>query len=187
MGDRTYDGTIKLSDIYFDWLYKMVAVNGHYRTLCSQLFGMEFTFLLPKDQSRQSDGRDLRAIFCDENGVPVESLDVELNTFCSVFEMLLALARRIDSDVMYEESKGNRTADWFFRMINNLGLSFCTDENWTEKMSQNVDFVVKKWLARDIDDNGNGGIFPLTRHTSDQRRVEIWYQMQSYLMEKFPI
>ena len=31
--------------------------------------------------------------------------------------------------------------------------------------------------------DGYGGLFPLRKPHQDQRNIEIWYQMQAYLME----
>lgn len=191
MGEMAYE-TSKLSDIYFNWLYKMVESNGHFRALCNELFTIEFTFSVERDANRQADGRDLRVIFCNEYAIPIESLDMELSTHCSVFEMLLALARRINSDVMYQADKGDRTADWFFRMVKNMTnelgmMRGISDEYWGPRSKDYVDRVVSNWLDRQYDDRGIGSIFPLQKAQEGYQKTEIWYQMQAYLMENFPI
>ena len=33
--------------------------------------------------------------------------------------------------------------------------------------------------------SGEGGLFPLKNAAKDQRKVEIWYQLSSYLLENY--
>ena len=46
-------------------------------------------------------------------------------------------------------------------------------------MEDAVNRVNGRMFSRD----GSGGLFPLRRFDRDQRSVEIWYQMQAWLME----
>lgn len=65
---------------------------------------------------------------------------------------------------------------WFWEMIDNLGL-----RNYSE---QSVIDNVGKWMARDYDKDGRGGIFPLNRPLRNQRTVPIWEQAGSYMCER---
>ena len=47
-----------------------------------------------------------------------------------------------------------------------------------------MDEILNIWLERRYDEDGKGNIFPLKDPIKDQKTVEIWYQMQSYLLEK---
>ena len=44
-----------------------------------------------------------------------------------------------------------------------------------------VNSVVKKFLKRDYEPNGQGGLFTIKKCRDDLRDVEIWYQMCWYL------
>jgi hypothetical protein len=63
-------------------------------------------------------------------------------------------------------------------MINNLDMDWLDPDDILD--------CIDRFLSRKYDYNGVGGIFPLRKGASeDQRNVEIWYQMQSYLMENY--
>jgi len=40
-------------------------------------------------------------------------------------------------------------------------------------------------ILRRYSKTGKGGLFPLKHPKKDQTEVEIWYQMQQYVMENF--
>jgi hypothetical protein len=97
---------------------------------------------------------------------------------CSVLEMLIALAIRCEETIMDDASMGNRTGQWFWGMINNLGLGGMTDDIVDVGV---VDSVIERFLARDYEPNGEGGLFTIRRCSEDLRTVEIWVQLLWYL------
>lgn len=46
------------------------------------------------------------------------------NRPCSVLEMIIALAIRLEEHIMDDPDIGNRTGQWFWDMIVSLGLGF---------------------------------------------------------------
>ena len=101
--------------------------------------------------------------------------------------MLIALAMRIDDDIMWQPTE-SRTIVWFWEMIGNLGIDEYDDEHWEEPTSRNmVDYILDRWLDRRFRMDGIGGIFPMREADEDQRDVEIWYQMNLYFLEKYGI
>ena len=96
---------------------------------------------------------------------------------CSMLEMLIALARRVSF-----ESYSTAT-DWFWCMIQNLELGKYTDDIYEVSIMEEVEEALKNLNARNYGADGSGGLFPLRKPAMDQRRVEIWYQMQAYLLE----
>jgi hypothetical protein len=61
-----------------------------------------------------------------------------------------------------------------------------TDANWesigSDRASDLVMFTCQRVINRTYGPDGSGGLFPLHKpHILDQRRVELWYQMQYYL------
>jgi hypothetical protein len=67
-------------------------------------------------------------------------------------------------------------------MIKNLGLDQFDDQipyDW-----EDVDEALSALIYRTYDRDGTGGLFPLTHPEEDQRKVEIWYQLNAYLLER---
>ena len=173
---------------YFRWLCDLVDIEQEdrsYSILARDLFRKEFVALVKHDENRASDGLELREEYLREINYPKY---VEIEGECSVLEMLIALARRIDfetSDPYDLNNTVDRTSYWFWEMIDNLGLIEFSDDCYVEyDGSFMVDAIVDRWLDREYSWDGNGGIFPLKYTNEDQRDVEIWYQMNMYLNEK---
>lgn len=61
-----------------------------------------------------------------------------------------------------------------------LGLGSMDD---TEFDRDYVDMVLKRFLARDYQRNGRGGLFTVDDSRQDMRSTEIWYQLNCYLRE----
>ena len=171
----------RISKDYFNWLYDMMCGNRYsgrtsFRKLLERLHSIEFYCVIPKDQNRAADGIDLRYRFAyDYPGI--ENAERYLTGPCSVLEMMIALAIRCEEDFMDNPRYGNRTGQWFWGMINSLGLGSMTDDRYDEEY---VDDVIDRFLNREYAPNGKGGLFTVRRCTRDLRDVEIWYQMTWY-------
>ena len=172
---------------YFDWLYDYVCKNkSHnnttYRKLLMTLHDIEFIFSIPNDINRAKDGEYLRyrfSLYIEETeGV---SLPCEIVGPCSVLEMMIALAIRCEETIMDDTQYGDRTSQWFWNMINNLGIGLMTDDIYDR------DYVVKKidiFLKRQYEPNGKGGLFYIRDCQEDLATLEIWTQLCWYL-DKF--
>ena len=174
----------RLNKQYFKWLTNIVCGERYskevsYDFLLSYLHSVEFTYILPKDRNRAEDGIDLRYRFAVSKGNP--SLCDYIIGPCSVLEMMVALALRCEEHIMEDESLGDRTGQWFWGMIVSLGLGSMTDRRYDENY---VDYVITKFLNRDYEPNGRGGLFTIDNCKYDLRDIEIWYQLSCYL-EKF--
>ena len=169
---------------YFDYLCREVGIGGPkgrpYRHLAYYLLDFPFESTLSGDLNREADGMVMREGYSDApDGV------------CSVFEVLVALCRSMKymSDGMMKKGE-NEASEWFMEMITNLGISAMTDEQWDEypsDASRVVTDQVRIWLDREYEYDGTGGIFPLEHPHDDQTKVELWYQMNAYLMEKIEL
>ena len=73
---------------------------------------------------------------------------------------------------------GNRTGQWFWGMITNLGLGSMVDSRFDE---EKVKYIVDQFLNRDYSPNGKGGLFTVRNCDCDMRKIEIWTQMLYYL------
>ena len=169
---------------YFEWLYEGMcgdrySKNVSYRKLLERLHSINFRYTIPNDRNRANDGKNLRYSFavaegCEDNP---EMITEYLEGPCSVFEMMVALAQRCES-VMDDPKIGDRTGQWFWGMIANLGLNGMTDNRYDE---QYVNDVISRFLDREYKSNGKGGLFTIRNCEYDLRDVEIWYQLCWYL------
>ena len=73
---------------------------------------------------------------------------------------------------------GDRTTQWFWGMINNLGLGHMFNEYFDRDEAR---YIVNRFLDREYEPNGKGGLFTVRNGTSDLRDVEIWDQLNWYL------
>jgi hypothetical protein len=174
----------ELNNEYFEWLYELVCNEKYnkrlsYRKLLNRLHDTEFVYLIGMDGNRAEDGIDLRYRFGYERRYEDPMIAVYLDDrSCSVLEMLIALSIRCEEHIMDDPEVGNRTGQWFWNMIVNLGLGSMTDSKFEKN---HVDIVISKLLNREYARNGNGGLFTVERCEHDLRSAEIWYQMCWYL------
>ena len=174
----------EINEDYFEWLYEGMCGNRYsknisYRKLLEHLHNTTFRYTISTDKNRASDGIDLRYSFALSQGCEDEPelITDYLKGPCSVFEMMVALAQRCES-VMDDPKIGDRTGQWFWGMINNLGLGGMNDNRYDE---QYVDDVIDTFLDREYKSNGKGGLFTIRNCEYDLREVEIWYQLCWYL------
>lgn len=171
-----------LDEQYLIWLYHQVASvrlknpARTYWSLLRLLFRKEYVWLVPNDDNRVEDGRDLRHEFIEENHV---NPDPEwMGIGCSMLEMLIGLSRRLAF-----ESEGE-SRGWFWILLENLEISEYTDAYYKDVDEKTIDTILDQVIWRTFDHDGRGGLFPLEDPPDDQRDVEIWYQMSHYLLER---
>lgn len=171
---------------YLDWMYSIVCDDQYskttsYRKLFWFLYDTEFYYSLPMDGNRAEDGVDLRYRFGNENGYPDYVIASYLDTRpCSVLEMMIALSIRCEVHIMDNPDLGNRVGQWFWEMIVNLGLGHMTDDKFDPNYT---DEAVRRFLDRDIERDGTGGLFRIDDKSRDMRSADIWYQMCWHLDE----
>ena len=173
----------KVIDDYFDWLYDLVcdgiySGRNSYRQLLMFLHNTEFTWIIEMDENRAHDGIDLRDRFSISQGYDYSFVDRCISRPCSVLEMMIALAIRCEENIMDDTAYGDRTTQWFWGMINNLGLGDMIDSRFDEYY---VDKTVNQFLNRDYSPDGKGGLFTIKNCDFDLRDVEIWCQLNWYL------
>jgi hypothetical protein len=168
-----------LDDRYLAWLYSLVAdVKTRrgprtYWNLFRLLFKTEFTWFVPNDDNRAEDGRELRFEWATLVDVHVDRAWAELG--CSFLEMLIGLSRRLEFMTEHD------CEYWFWHLIGNLGLLGHNDRcKFTE---EDVDARTSAVIWRTYDRYGHGGLFPLRFTKNDQRKVELWYQLNEYLLQ----
>lgn len=165
---------------YYYYLIDRVGLDGaeerEYSLLFHELYKTEFKWFVDLDENRAIDGTDLRRQYCEDTGEVIDELGP-----CSMLEMFVALSIRCEDDFMRTGDDDN-TRVWFWDFIYNLRLDRYSNSNWNpcavKKILSNV--IFRKYRS-----DGNGGMFPLRNPKTDQREVEIWYQMSSWLRENY--
>lgn len=171
---------VPLDEAYFNWLCSQVGqvqvreTSKTYRRVLRALYQKEFIWTVANDDNRVADGRALRHEFVNE--LQLDRVDPNwMSLGCSFFEMLLGISRRLsflDDDT---------PAYWFWHLMQNIGLHVFNDR--MEIDEQIVDDILDRVIWRYYEPTGAGGLFPLRRPGRDQRKLELWYQMNSYLLE----
>ena len=166
---------------YFEWLWNFTKCRGHSqnRKIITLLHNIEFRYSIPMDANREEDGIDLRYRFITEVGIPKNYQEVYgyLDGPCSVLEMMIALAIRCEESIMDDPDIGDRTSEWFWLMMKNLGLDYMSDRKFDRDIAEEK---ISIFLDRKYKRNGEGGLF-IVNGRRDLRKVEIWYQMCWYL------
>lgn len=169
---------------YFEWMYDLVCEGRYekpnsYRKLLTYLHSVEFTYRVKSDGDRAIDGVGLRRRFALYNkGYYYDYVIRSLDGPCSLLEMMIALAIRCEESIMADPQVGDRTGQWFWKMINNLGLGGMVDYRFDE---QCVKDSVTRLLTRKYEPDGRGGLFTVRNCDRDLRRIGIWNQLLLYL------
>lgn len=151
---------------YFKWLCQLVDPENRYELLLGYLYNVDFYAILEMDNNRIDDA----LYFRDQH-----DLNHELITRnAKVLEVMISLANRCSLEYL-----GN-VLSWFWAMMNSLGLSDMDDLHYNEAIVSNKIF---RFLNREYQSNGKGGLFTVTQSNEDMRDIEIWYQMTLYLSE----
>jgi hypothetical protein len=183
---------IDLDRLYFEWLLTRLDPSGvreGVAYLCGLLHECPFRRRVGNDINRAKDGANLRKEFL----IQMEDADFDphvtnalLDMECTWFEMLVALS--IGLDFLYDGG----VEENFIELITNLELDALirvggpTRSEMMEEYDQRlVDVATSNVDKNKIDENGNGGLFPLKKDNHpDQRGVEIWDQHAAYFREK---
>lgn len=173
---------------YFQWLVKRVGGFDRewkrYEFLLSLLHSKEFYWVITNDQNRSDDGIALRDEFIEMARIKPSETHL-LAGPCSVLEMLVGFAVRIERDVMANVAYDDRTGDWFWEMLSNMDLTQYDD---TSIDAFAVEVILDKFMDRDYDPDGTGSPFRPIKETLDQDTkieiMELWGQMSIYFMDK---
>lgn len=168
-----------LDELYFQWLYDQVASTRIVRPsktfwgLLKQLYMKEFAWIVANDDNRLEDGKELRYEFVDQE--PLVNVDPSwMHMGCSMLELLIGLSRRLA--FMAE----GEPRDWFWHFLDNLEIKY--NDNYAFPLKE-VDDALERVIWRTYNPSGEGGLFPLQDPREDQRKVELWYQLNAYVIE----
>lgn len=175
------------NDDYYFWLISFIEDSEFdptcYQLLLEKLYFTEFIPVIHRDENRLEDGIGLYSLYTKGLDIPFDGPYITYhNNFCSILEMMIGLAKRIEDDIMYDPDEGDRTGFWFWVMIKNLGLLDSDDDNFNESY---VDTVIFSFLNRKYEKDGHGGLFITENPHVNMRDLEIWYQANNFLDEFF--
>lgn len=148
-----------------------------YTFLLGCLWKKEFYSIIDHDNNRGSDGLLLR-----------EQYGFGINDFgpARCLEVLLVLAKSCsDGFVGSKVPRSYQLVFWDF--LRNLDLDRYDNgkDGWSgPHVYFEIDEKLSSWLERRYSKDGNGGIFPLKDSNKNQKKVELWYQMQNYIIEQ---
>lgn len=158
---------------YYEWLVSQIHIPNHndYSELFERLHNLEFIWIVPHDDDRAGDGTALRYEFL--NGASRKLLLKE----ATILEVLVALSRRVAFQAGTESAER-----WAWRLLKNLRLNKATSPLVGSK-GERVEEILYNLVWRQYQSNGSGGFFPLKHNLKDQTKVDIWNQMNAYVME----
>lgn len=161
------------------------GTRNKYSNVLHLLYNTQFEYILTLDENRQRDGIDLRYHFSYACKIPYDIIEINFdNSRCSVLEMLAALAKRCEDDIMSDLHYGDRTPEWFSIMFGNLGLFNYSDLNWSINSYYEVKNIIRKFMFREYNyDGSNGGLFIFPNSVYDLRNLQLWDQMSLYMNE----
>lgn len=179
---------ITVQDTYFAYLCELVRINDEhysYYLLAQELHNITFYSMIPHDENRAVDGIMLRNRFIqDSSFINYESIEEKP---CTFFEFLIGLAIRM-AFILEDSDDDEKIPTYFHELLENCGLDLACDEAYMEGYGRDyVQNIVERILSRKYKKDGTGGLFPIhtwIKKDKDQRKVEIWYQMARYLIDR---
>lgn len=167
---------------YFNWLYDIICGRDStkkqlFGNLVSALYNKVFTYDIPNDENRASEGLELRSQFAIDMYQDTK-MACYIDGPCNILEMMTALAIHCENNITDDPTYGNRTSQWFWNMVNSLGLSGMTNSNFDPDL---IDDVLERFLSHDYSPTGEGGLFTIKNCRMDMRNAEIWHQMCWYI------
>lgn len=156
-------------DLWFDHLDDKVGrPSSRYSRVMKALYQTQFEVVLERDDNRVADCIAARDHFLKRRSMaPI-----------SVLEVMIELTNELS---FLEDGS---PAEWFWELFQNLGLDRFPDAGWRAYDSRGVDEIIRRVNRRTYKPSGHGGLFPLSNPTEDQRDVELWYQLNAWLIER---
>lgn len=173
------------SNEYLEWVYDCATndeeIKEKYRDLFDYLRTIPFRYsnCCPLDENLLGYAKNLKYDFAYYHGIPYKDVENGEYDDSSVFVVLFALAEHCRDHT----DQNVPISYWFSLFIYNLGLM-----GQTAPYKIDYEYVnerVNKFLDRQYEPDGYGGIFYVPECETDMRVTPIWYQFQTYLIYKY--
>ena len=165
-------------NLWFDQISYDIDKDHKYELFLIDLYNVPFEVVLERDINRVNDVIDARNEFYGG--------EISTKNEASVLEILYILSKRMQFLISFSLEIDKI----FWKFIENLGLEYDFDDKyWLKRdyfLSKNGE-KLRIWMKRCFKSDGKCSIFPLNCAKKDQRGVELWYQMQAYVAENYPI
>ena len=175
------------SQDYFEWLASTASplvredIDPYisFRLMLKELHSIPFVMhRYEKDNNRILDGLSLRERYSILFDVDNEEPDIY---DASVLEVMVALALKIEEDIMSDPRYGDRTHQWFNTMLSSMGLGSFTDVKIAKHGTDEIHNIINTMMFHKYEKNGTGGLFRIRKTTRDMRSAELWHQACWYL------
>lgn len=163
---------------YFEWLCDKIELDTkhtEYTLLITKLYRTPYSIItgLEADGIRIRKAAELREEYGD-------GIHPEIPVSC--LEIMVSIALDAENMIMKDSKYGDRTAQWFWTMVENLGLLPYTDDNFK---TYDVEDILGRFVNRHYRKNGIGSIAFSHKSKKDFRKLDIWQQFNIYLTERY--
>jgi hypothetical protein len=125
---------VKVDMAYFSWLLSMTGqLEDTHTNVFDIAHSIPFYEIVPNDENRAMDGRDLRRQYSDDTGRLLPNIEIA----CSVFEMLVALSQKMN-ETFFDPEYPENGPYWLLRMIRNMGLHYHFSDSMFDAFSDGV-------------------------------------------------
>lgn len=162
--------------LYFEYLCSSITDQSFvkdFRRVLRRLYDTEFVWTIPLDADRAWYGMLIREVWLESSGFDTNSEWAKMG--CSVLEMLLGL-----EGISFETFAEEIPDGFFWEMLYNLGVLEYPDQQYVE---HEIDDILSRFVWRNYDEYGRGGIFPRILAVDDQRELDLWHQCNGYILE----
>ena len=182
---------------YFQWLCDLVRCDQDdksYYNLLGMMYETPFEVKIDNDINRAVDGNEFKGAYILDVYVAEEQKNIDFNISaeqnCSILEMIMGISKRMAFELAEDESEDFDFYRYFWEILENLGLKQYDDVQFGDNFVRckiEIREILNKLNERKYKKSGEGGMFPLLFAEKNQKKVEIWYQMQAYINEKYRI
>lgn len=179
---------------YYHWLEKISELYPYHReysVLFEILYSIPFYAVLPMDENEFNHVLEMRA----DNGFSRNIRKrISKNSRgdnwpeVSILEVIISLAIRCEDLIMQDPYEGDRTSNWIWMIIFNLGLDTFTDDILEEEYPghlETLEDIIFDFLDRRYASNGVGSPFYIPNSKMDMKETSIWMQLQFYMADRY--
>lgn len=156
---------------------------GYFR-LCKQLLEIPFIPIIPMDENRSSECRELRTDFFNSYNYGGSYEVDSLPDSGTMLELLIVLAEKMQYNLKLSEYD-KPVKDFFLEMVGNAGIQFNNYEFGEDLEKRTISTNMERINIRQFQWDGYYSFFPLREPHSDQRYEELIVQMNNYIEENY--
>lgn len=177
----------RLRKLYFSWLLNYVCEDkaqfNRYSFVLHQLYSKYFRFVNEMDENLIEWALYLREDFYESSPTVQKMIDIygKMEEDCSILEIMVSLAVNCEEKIMTNGTE-NRTSLWFWSMFDSLGLTYYENSRYERR---EVSDILDRFLNLDYAEDGKGGLFTLKNCDKNVTEIDIWMQMNEWLIENF--